>query len=122
MKVSRIPAEHLVALYDHYKDRRAAYRKEAYQILGDKCSLCGSTESLRHRFNNPCDPRASQYRTNPVTLFRRICLELKLRKELYLICRECRIAHGGATSSNSGDLTPVQNPLDNPSTEGELNG
>ncbi len=92
MKVSRIPAEHLIALYDHYKDRRAALKEDAYKLLGGKCSLCDSSESLRHRFIDPSHPLAYRYRTNPGTFYRRICLEPELRKDIFLICRDCRLS------------------------------
>jgi hypothetical protein len=122
MTVSRIPAEHLRALYDYNKARREAYKEQAYMILGAKCSLCGSTDTLRHRFVDEFDPRANQYRTNPITLFRRICIEPELRNDLYLICRECRIALSAATTRKNCNPTPGYKPLDKPSTKGEFNG
>jgi hypothetical protein len=122
MAVSHIPAEHLVALYDHNKNRRIEYQQEAYRILGGKCSLCGSSNILRHRFIDPLHPLANRYRTNPVTLFRRICMDLDLRNDLRLICRECRLALHRTNPKNAGDVTPNQKSLDKTTMEGKTNG
>jgi hypothetical protein len=89
-----IPANYRIALYDHSKKRRLAYKQEAYEILGNRCQLCGSSQSLSHRFNDINNPLKERYRTNPATLFRRICLEPTLRGELHLLCRGCRLNSG----------------------------
>lgn len=122
MTDSTIPAEHLLALYDYNKSRRDAYKEKAYTILGSKCSLCGSADTLRHRFIDPCHPLAGRYQTNPVTLFRRICHEPELQNDLYLICRECRIGCRGAMQHQDGDATPGHKPLEILNQKEEPNG
>jgi len=96
MNFSSVPVEHRIALYDHFKNRRRASQEEAYSVLGGKCSVCGSTDDLRHRFVDANNPLKSLYRTNPPTLYRRICFEPHLRAELHLLCRVCRLARANA--------------------------
>lgn len=101
-----ITAERRITRLDQYKKRRTAYRLQAYELLGGRCSLCGSTENLRHRFFDPTHPLANRYRTNPGTLYRRILREPTLKSDLYLLCRECRIAHRSPTPAQATSGTP----------------
>jgi hypothetical protein len=105
------PAEHRIALYDRRRDRHNAYREWAYELLGGKCHACGSTSSVRHRFIDPSHLLATRYRTNPATLLRRICREPDLRMALYLICRECRVAHRSIAPQTTNPATPGPKPL-----------
>ena len=91
MNFSFVPINSKIALYDHYRAHRMAYRDQAYELLGGRCGICGSTNNLRHRFRDPSHPLKNSYRTNPVTLFRRLCLEPELRSVVRLLCRACRL-------------------------------
>ena len=116
MKHPSLPIEHRIALYDHYKHRRAAYQKQAFNLLGSKCA-CGSTDNLRLRFIDPNHPMGRRYRTNPSTLYRKIFLEPELRAEVRLLCRECRLS----TRAIPQLTNPGQLPLDRPNHEDMIN-
>lgn len=99
MRTSPLSTTRRMALYDYYRNRREAYQKKTYQLLGGQCSICGSTVGLRHRFTDPTHPLANLYTTNPGTLYRRICNEPSVRTAVCLVCRKCRIAHSSIAPS-----------------------
>lgn len=88
----KMPLEGRIALYDYRKERQSLYRAAAFHEMGDSCDRCGSDVGLRIRFCDADDPLALKYRTNPVTLHRRICTEPEIRERVHLLCRRCRLA------------------------------
>jgi hypothetical protein len=93
--------EDRMALYNYFKTRRLAYRAEALRALGSQCSLCGGLDDLRVRFKDRANELRDKYRSNPVTLYRRLCNEPELREQLMLLCRSCRLSHP-ANSTEEG--------------------
>lgn len=112
MRTSPISTTRRMALYDYYRDRRNAYQKRAYQMLGGQCVLCGSTDGLRHRFTDRDHPLTSRYQTNPVTLYRKICNESSVRTAVCLLCRECRVAHRSIAQPIENTTAPGHKPLE----------
>jgi len=108
MNFRKATAERRIALYNQRSSLQAAYREKAYGILGGKCAICGSVETLRHRFYDASHLLVARTRTNPISLFRCLFRKPELAENLYLICRECRIAH----------RTPAPKPLDISMNEG----
>jgi hypothetical protein len=111
MRTSPISTTRRMALYDYYRDRRNAYQKKAYQVLGGKCVLCGSTDGLRHRFIDLASPLSTRYTTNPITLYRRICNEPTVRSAVCLVCRGCRVAHCSIGQPVENTTAPGNKPL-----------
>jgi len=111
MKSNAITTTRRMALYDYYRDRRNAYQKKAYQVLGGKCALCGSTDGLRHRFLDSDSQLSSRYKTNPITLYRKICYEPSVRTAVCLVCRECRVAHRSIAPPIENTAIPGPKPL-----------
>ena len=111
MRTSPLSTTRRMVLYDYYRDRRNAYQKKAYQQLGGHCVLCDSTAGLRHRFIDPNHALAIRYKTNPITLYRKICNEPSVRIAVCLVCRECRVAHRSIAQPIENTTTPGYKPL-----------
>ena len=88
----KLPLAGRMALYDYRKKREAEYKAKAFEALGGKRAACGAVETLRVRFVNSDHPLSAYYRTNPATLYRRICLEDDVRQAVHLLCRSCRLS------------------------------
>lgn len=88
-------AKQRIALSIYHKCWRAGHRRRAFNSFGAKCSTCGVEESatndLRFRFIDPNDPLKAKYRTNAVTLHRRLWRQPILRTRVVLLCNICRI-------------------------------
>lgn len=122
MRTSPISTTRRMALYDYYRTRREAYQKKAYQVLGGKCVLCGSTAGLRHRVIDPNSQLSSSYKTNPVTLYRKICTEPPVRTAVCLVCRECRVAHRSIAQPIVNASAPGYKPLEQSHLSEGMNG
>lgn len=87
--------EELRSFYLYLRSRRLDYQRKARKILGNACSRCGCPHSpdsaLKLRFVAFDDPLKLKYKTNPVTLHRRLCREPDLRDRIELICPICSI-------------------------------
>ena len=95
-----LPARHRVAVYDYVKGRRLFHQEQAYKLLGEQCSACGSSDGLRLRFLDPNNPLRAKYAHSPSTLYRRLCNEPSLRQEVRLLCRLCRLDGKPSTSAD----------------------
>ena len=92
----KLPIRQRIALYDYFKVRRLAWQTAAFRKLGNQCAKCGSKEALRVRFCDAENPLFVKYRTNYVTLFRRICLEPEVRFQVRLLCRGCSLSESSS--------------------------
>jgi hypothetical protein len=83
------------AFYDYIKDRKRQYRELVVTALGGRCHGCNAldsaTDPLCIRFVDGTDPLKDRYRTNPVTLHRRLYFEPKLRGRVALFCNLCKL-------------------------------
>jgi hypothetical protein len=91
MTIQSLPARHRVAVYDYVKSRRLHHQEHAYELLGERCAICGSKDELRLRFLDSNHPLKMKYAHSPATLYRRLCYEPNLRQEVRLLCRLCRL-------------------------------
>lgn len=80
--------------YLYLRKRRLALQDRAYKALGNICSLCGSSDGLRIRFNDFNNPLRDRYKTNPNVLHRRLTFDPQLRNAVSLFCANCRIKRG----------------------------
>ena len=122
MRTSPISTTRRMALYDYYRDRRNAYQKRAYQELGGRCVLCGSSAGLRHRSIDPNHGLSNRYKTNPITLYRKICNESSVRTAVCLLCRECRVAHRSIAQPIENTAAPGYKPLEQSHLYEGMNG
>jgi hypothetical protein len=122
MKFNPMATTRRMALYDYYRSRREAYQKKAYRELGGQCVLCGSTDGLRHRFIDPNHGLSCRYKTNPITLYRRICNEPTVRSAVCLVCRECRVAHRSIGQPVENTTAPGNKPLEQSHLYEGMNG
>lgn len=91
MSIMSLTPKQRLSYYKYLRQRRFQFETRAKELLGGICTICGAIDALRIQFRNVDNPLRSKYRTNPVTLYRRLCLEPTLRNELALFCNLCRL-------------------------------
>jgi hypothetical protein len=91
MPILSLTPKQRLAYYKYLRQRRLKLEERAKQLLGNKCDLCAKEENLRVQFRNLANPNRMKYQKNPVTLYRRLCLEATMRDEVMLLCSLCRL-------------------------------